>query len=730
MRPSKRAAAIKPHPPIEAAGKPQQQGGVEGTIATAQRFSNRRPIDEGSFGAVSCVLDSVLGKVVAIKEFKDNCGEYDEYGVHYSTLRELACVRACGTCHHIIAVHSLHHEPVAPVPTMVMEHVETTVGKEYKLRIASGRGAEEHILRLVQQLALAVAHMHAIGFMHRDIKPANLLIDRSPSPRVRLADFGEAVKIEGRLHTYEAGTVIYRAPELLLGDTNYGPACDVFSIGLVHLFMLNGRHELCQDGEFSQWATLMSIFQRAGTPTPASWPGITALPFYSAHFPAFRAARVDGQRWPSTAVRWPYTSKVLDRALSLDPSKRPTAAELADELCLPLPSTRPAGGRRSSLAAQPIRRSTRLASTVGGASSSSHEPAAGSEEAEAEVSARAPAMARRGPQLRAAVPSPETEVIASSAGPSATAVLAPTSATIQWDALSAVGSPLSAKQRSGLLNWLLPACTRLFPDEPRVPHLATLLVERYHRATTSAAGAATPAGSASGGAMPSPAGASLDGWTPAASRIPARKSRKLTADSSGVSIAGLSPQPMDVTPSGTLQAQPLPTPSPPPAGGPAPRVQPPLGRAELDALGIAAMHIAAKLHSTWHASMSELLYETRRALSVDAVRCAELAILRALDYHLHADTVDAALIRLGGADDRRTHFWRDMALYLETPTSSAHCDALARACMTLCSGADDDSPCAHELRKMALRPPDAIRKLYPTTRHLTTRNLRKRSRSS
>lgn len=78
--------------------------------------------------------------------------------------------------------------------------------------------------------------------MHRDIKASNLLIDRRGE--LKLADFGlghsPATKTEGPL-TNRVVTLWYRAPELLLGSTDYDYSIDLWSAGCLLAEMFIGR---------------------------------------------------------------------------------------------------------------------------------------------------------------------------------------------------------------------------------------------------------------------------------------------------------------------------------------------------------------------------------------------------------------------------------------------------------------------------------------------------------
>lgn len=76
--------------------------------------------------------------------------------------------------------------------------------------------------------------------MHRDIKASNLLIDRRGV--LKIADFGLATPIDAeRPLTNRVVTLWYRAPELLLGSTNYGYSIDLWSAGCLLAEMFVGR---------------------------------------------------------------------------------------------------------------------------------------------------------------------------------------------------------------------------------------------------------------------------------------------------------------------------------------------------------------------------------------------------------------------------------------------------------------------------------------------------------
>ncbi|MEV5739385.1 serine/threonine-protein kinase [Microbispora rosea] len=177
-------------------------------------------------------------------------------------------------------------------PYLVMEYIEG----ENLLDAVRRRGPlpESRLITLAQGLAAALAIIHAGGIVHRDVKPANILLGEDGPV---LIDFGIAQVLDATRVTITGtflGTPGYCAPEVFADETVGEPA-DVHGWAATVAFAATGRPTFGRGTAESQmYAVLNGKADLVGVP--------------AALLPLVRAA------------------------LHRDPSRRPTAALLADRL--------------------------------------------------------------------------------------------------------------------------------------------------------------------------------------------------------------------------------------------------------------------------------------------------------------------------------------------------------------------------------------------------------------
>ncbi|XP_053662959.1 serine/threonine-protein kinase ULK3 [Anopheles marshallii] len=96
--------------------------------------------------------------------------------------------------------------------------------------------------RFLQQLALALRYMRQNDVSHLDLKPANLLLTKeSGTYTLKVGDFGFAQRLKlNQENTTVKGSPLYMAPEILL-NTSYGPAADLWSVGVILYECLFGK---------------------------------------------------------------------------------------------------------------------------------------------------------------------------------------------------------------------------------------------------------------------------------------------------------------------------------------------------------------------------------------------------------------------------------------------------------------------------------------------------------
>jgi eukaryotic-like serine/threonine-protein kinase len=199
------------------------------------RYSIVRELGRGGMGIVALARDVALDRPVAIKLLPPGLAESP---LHRARFVREARTAAALSHPHIVPIHAV--EEHAELVFFVMTFVDGETLAERVRRAGPLSSAE--CVRVVQEIAWALAHAHANGVVHRDVKPDNVLIERA-SGRVVVTDFGIARTAGSPNASGEseiAGTPRYMSPEQASGDALDGRS-DLYSLGAVAFFAGTGR---------------------------------------------------------------------------------------------------------------------------------------------------------------------------------------------------------------------------------------------------------------------------------------------------------------------------------------------------------------------------------------------------------------------------------------------------------------------------------------------------------
>jgi serine/threonine protein kinase/tetratricopeptide (TPR) repeat protein len=206
--------------------------------ALGTHYRIERELGRGGMGMVFLATDTTLDRPVAVKVM------HPDLSVHGAiTQRFLAEARMIARLRHpnIVTIHTAGE--ATGLFFYVMDHVP---GQSLRERLNSaGRLEADEAVRIVGDIADALAAAGAAGLVHRDVKPENILLD-SATGRAMLADFGiarvAAVDLSAQLtgQGVAVGTPTYMSPEQAAGE-EVDTRSDLYGLGVVAYEILAGH---------------------------------------------------------------------------------------------------------------------------------------------------------------------------------------------------------------------------------------------------------------------------------------------------------------------------------------------------------------------------------------------------------------------------------------------------------------------------------------------------------
>ena len=272
--------------------------------ALAGEYSLQRELGRGGMGIVYLARDVQLDRDVAIKVLPAHLARTAESRERF--VREART--AAGLSHpNIVPIHRVGE--AGGFVFFVMSYVEgETLGERLRAR---GPLPPADAMRVMREVAWALAYAHGRGIVHRDIKPDNILLEAGTG-RALVTDFGIAHGGEDLGHVTDPGKIMgtahYMSPEQAASEPVDGRS-DIYSLGVVGYLAVSGRLPFDSPN-------LHALMVRQATEAPPSVmrvaPGLPS---------ALAAA--------------------IDRSLERDPADRFTDGEAMAAALAPAPDTRP-----------------------------------------------------------------------------------------------------------------------------------------------------------------------------------------------------------------------------------------------------------------------------------------------------------------------------------------------------------------------------------------------------
>jgi len=202
--------------------------------SVAGQYRIERELGGGGMSRVFLAEDTALARKVVLKLTPP------EFAAVLSAERFLREVRISARLQHPHIVPLLSASWVGDLIYYTMPFVE---GESLRARLDRDRELPvAESIRLLREVADALAHAHRQGVVHRDIKPDNILLSNG---HAMVADFGIAKALTDGGATLTAtgvsiGTPTYMAPEQAGGD-QVDQRADLYALGVVGYEMLAGE---------------------------------------------------------------------------------------------------------------------------------------------------------------------------------------------------------------------------------------------------------------------------------------------------------------------------------------------------------------------------------------------------------------------------------------------------------------------------------------------------------
>uniref|UniRef100_A0ACD5U011 Uncharacterized protein n=1 Tax=Avena sativa TaxID=4498 RepID=A0ACD5U011_AVESA len=240
---------------------------LKNSAGMSSRFHRLEVLGAGTFGVVYRARDRRTGEIVAMKCLRASSSLQDR-----AFAREVSALETCSGHPSIVQPRAsglLLSGGTTEAAFLAMEFVGPTLSHVMKRDRFRRRHTELEVRLMMRQLLAGVRRMNLRGLMHRDLKPENVLVDARGN--LKICDLGLSCSMsDGQPYSNPIGTRGYRAPEIILGSTDYDECVDSWALGVMMAELLAGRHPFRGSSDAEHLSEILGLL---GTEDIKEWSG-------------------------------------------------------------------------------------------------------------------------------------------------------------------------------------------------------------------------------------------------------------------------------------------------------------------------------------------------------------------------------------------------------------------------------------------------------------------------
>jgi serine/threonine-protein kinase Chk2 len=210
-------------------------------------YDIREVLGTGNFATVKLAIHKATGEKYAIKIIDKKKFLLSSSSRRKNTLMDEVNILKRVSHPNIISIKDVYES--SQKLYLVLELV--TGGELFDRILTAGRFDEDKAREFFIQMLQAVDYLHEQNIVHRDLKPENILLKSKTEDIIKISDFGlsRVFNENASMMKTMCGTPQYVAPEVLTDaqSEGYGPACDLWSLGVILYILLSGKFPFKND---------------------------------------------------------------------------------------------------------------------------------------------------------------------------------------------------------------------------------------------------------------------------------------------------------------------------------------------------------------------------------------------------------------------------------------------------------------------------------------------------